>query len=66
MPNAFTKHAAASAAVSASSDPAIGNIRRVRLEVVPNPASSAWYVSHSLTNPLSGGSPEIATAPIRK
>ena len=42
MPNAFTKQAAASAAVSASSAPAIGNISRVRLWVVPNPASSAW------------------------
>ena len=66
MPNAFTKHAAASAAVNASREPAIGNISRVRLSVVPKPARSAWYVSHSLTKPFSGGRPEMATAPIRK
>ena len=42
MPNAFTKQAAASAAVSASSAPAMGNITRVRLWVLPKPASSAW------------------------
>jgi hypothetical protein len=38
---AFTKQAAASAAVKASSEPAMGNINRVRLCVVPKPASSA-------------------------
>ncbi len=38
---AFTKHAAASAAVSASRAPATGNMTRVRLPVVPKPASNA-------------------------
>ncbi len=38
---ALTKQAAASAAVSASREPAMGNINRVRLCVVPKPASSA-------------------------
>ena len=42
IPKAFTKQAAARAAVSASNDPATGNITRVRLWVVPNPASNAW------------------------
>ena len=41
MANALTKQAAANAAVNASSEPAMGNIKRVRLCVVPKPASSA-------------------------
>ena len=42
MPNAFTKHAAASAPVNASIAPLSGNISRTRLSVVPNPCSSDW------------------------
>ena len=42
MPNTFTKQAAANAAVSASNAPAIGKITRVRLCVLPKPASRAW------------------------
>jgi len=66
MPNALTKHAAASAAERASRAPTAGTrnfrshcgnagLRRI-----------AWNVSHSETNPLNGGSAEIAAQPTRK
>ena len=64
-PNAFAKQAAARPPVSASI---------AAEKTMPSPAGPwkrlapprrAWKVSHSLTNPLSGGRAEIATAPSR-
>ena len=67
IPNAFTKHAAASALVNARSAPATGNRKRTRAsEERWNPNRKAWKSSHSLTKPLRSGSPEIAAAPTRK
>src|SRR5436305_9223804 len=65
-PNALTKHAAASAAESASSAPIAGTRNlsshwgRAGLKRI------AWKVSHSETKPLKGGSAEIAAEPTRK
>ena len=65
-PNAFTKHAAASAADNASSAPSAGM-------AIFSPhcgrfgcSRMAWKVSHSETKPFSGGSAEIAAQPTRK
>ncbi len=66
IPNALTKHAAASAVVNASSAPQSGKISRTNAGVDAKPRSSAWNISHSLVNPFKSGSPEIAIAPTRK
>ena len=66
MPNALTKHAAASAADSASSAPSAG-IAIFRPHCGRSGCSRiAWKVSHSETKPFSGGSAEIAMQPTRK
>lgn len=66
IPNAFTKHAAARPPVNARL-PA----ERIKIPLIialwaEIPAKRLWNVSHSLTNPLNGGKPEIAIAPTRK
>ena len=64
-PKALTKQAAASAADSASSAPTAGT-RNFRPQAGNCGLSRiAWKVSHSDTNPLSGGSAEMATQPTR-
>ena len=66
MPNAFTKQAAASAAESASRAP-IAGARNLSTHCGSWGLSRiAWKVSHSETNPLNGGSAEIAAEPMRK
>jgi hypothetical protein len=64
-PKAFTKQAAARPPVRAS----IAADNTTRRPVGPwnrlAAPSRAWKVSHSLTNPLSGGRPEMAMAPSR-
>src|SRR5207245_4172704 len=67
IPNAFTKHAAASALVRASNAPAIGKRNRARASDERwNPNRKAWKRIHSLTKPLRSGRPEMAAAPTRK
>ena len=67
IPNAFTKHAAAKAVVSAKSAPPTGNRKCTSGSAEPRkPYKNAWNVSHSLANPFRGGRPEIAIAPMRK
>ena len=66
MPNAFTKHAAARAPVSARAAPPNGEIIFDITDGDLKPRRSAWYVSHSLTKPLNGGRAHIETEPIRK
>ena len=66
MPNALTKHAIARPPVSARLA-----MPRVKTRFCPTDSrrmfwNSARNVSHSLTNPLSGGSAAIAAEPIRK
>ena len=65
MPKARTKHAAASAADSASSAPTAGTISFRPQDGNCGLSRMAWKVSHSETKPLSGGSAEIATQPTR-
>ncbi len=66
MPNAFTK--AATARPAARARPAMARAKARFIEGCGSRmfCSSAWKVSHSLTKPLSGGSPALATAPARK
>ena len=66
IPKAFTKHAAASPLVSASIPTAMAMMRPSSGRGSCGPPRSAWKTSHSETNPLSGGNPEIAAAPTRK
>ena len=61
----FTKHAAAGAAESASSAPTAGIRKRGPHCEICGLTRIAWNVSHSETKPLSGGSAEMATQPIR-
>ena len=64
-PNALTKHAAANAADSASSAPTAGTRNFNPHDGNCGLSRMAWNVSHSDTKPLSGGSAEIATQPMR-
>src|SRR5262249_5095384 len=66
IPNAFTKQAAASAAESASNAPTVGTKSFNPHDGNCGLKRIAWNVSHSETKPLSGGSAEIATQPIKK
>ena len=66
MPNAFTKHAAASAAERARSPPTAGTRNFSTHCGSCGLSRIAWKVSHSETKPLKGGSAEIAAEPIRK
>ena len=65
MPKARTKHAAASAAESASKAPTAGTVSLSPHDGNCGLSRMAWKISHSETNPLSGGSAEIATQPAR-
>ena len=65
-PKALTKHAAASALVSASSAAPIGISSFIIGCGSEGESRKAWKVSHSETKPLKGGSAEIETAPTRK
>ena len=66
IPNAFTKHAAASALVSANTaNEAIKITSRNGLAKAVD-WKNAWKIMSSLTNPLKGGNAEIETAPIKK
>ena len=65
MPNALTKHAAASAAESASSAPTAGAKIFSAQDGNSGVSKMAWKVSHSETKPLNGGSAEMATQPTR-
>ena len=66
MPKTLTKHIAVSAPASASVAANSGS----RLRTTPfcriGACSAVWKVSHSETKPFSGGSAEMASAPIRK
>ena len=64
-PNALTKQAAASAADRASIAPTAGTISLMPQDGTSGLSRIAWKVSHSETKPLSGGSAEIATHPVR-
>ena len=66
IPNAFTKHAAASPPVNVRQAAPKMKILFINIEEVAIPLKRLWNVSHSLTNPLNGGRPEIATAPTKK
>ena len=66
IPNALTKHAAASPAVRASPARASANTRFSAGLRTLRFWSNAWNVSHSLTKPLRGGSPAMAAEPTRK
>ena len=66
IPNALTKHAAARPLASASMATAIGMTTATSGCGIAEPPSKAWKTSHSEANPLSGGSAEIAQAPIKK
>ena len=61
MPNALTKHAAASAADSASNAPTAGANSFRPHDGNWGLSRIAWKVSHSETKPLNGGSAEMAT-----
>ena len=65
MPNALTKHAAASAAESASRAPTAGTRNLSSHCGSAGLRRMAWKVSHSETKPLKGGSAEIAAEPTR-
>ena len=65
-PNALTKQAAASAADSASIAPIAGTRNLSSHCGSAGLSRIAWKVSHSETNPLKGGSAEIAAEPTRK
>ena len=66
MPKAFTKHAAARPAVRASMPTASTMPTATSGRGLAMPGRSDWKSSHSLTKPLSGGSPAMASAPTRK
>ena len=66
MPNAFTKQATASPAANARPAIASAKTRFIVGHDSRSFCSKAWKMSHSLTNPLSGGSPAMAMAPTRK
>ena len=66
MPNALTKPAAASPAVSASAPTASVMTGATSGAGLPIAGSSDWNSSHSLTKPLSGGRPAMARLPTRK
>ena len=62
--NALTKHATASAPMSASAGAATAAPSIAAPPLAPVSARKlAREISHSLTKPLRGGRPEIATAP---
>ena len=65
MPNVLTKHAAASAAESASRAPTAGANNFSPQDGNWAPNRIAWKVNHSETKPLNGGSAEMATQPTR-
>ena len=65
IPKARTKQAAASAADSANSAPTVGTSNFKPHDGNCGLSRMAWKVSHSDTNPLSGGNAEIATLPTR-
>src|SRR6185312_6751831 len=66
MPKALTKQAAASAADNASNAPTAGTRNFNPQEGNCGLNNMAWKVSHSETNPLSGGNAEIAVQPTKK
>ena len=59
----IAKQVTARPAVSASAAPATANTMRVGIDATSTTRSSDCSNSHSLTNPFSGGSAAIATAP---
>lgn len=63
---AFTKQAAASPLVSASTATAATQNIAPLPALLRAPAKIAWKVSHSLINPFSGGRAEMAIEPARK
>ena len=65
MPNALTKHAAASAAEQARVAPTAGTSNRATHCGSCGLKRIAWKVSHSETKPLKGGSAEMAMHPAR-
>src|SRR6266511_353003 len=64
--NTFAKHVTASPAVNANKAPEIAKTILIGVEDSTAERSIVCSVSHSLTNPLSGGSAEIDNTPTRK